>query len=58
MRKLAFKITIRTALYNHSLTCVVTQRLLRELCPLASGAQFPFFGLLFVRRANFFGPWI
>ena len=30
---------------------------MRELCPLASGAKFPFFGLLFARPENvFFGP--
>ena len=39
-------------LYNQRLTCVVKQRLLRELCPLASCPRFPFFGLLLVRPEN------
>ena len=53
VRKLTFKKTILTAIYSQSLTCVVRQRLLRELCPLASGAKFPFFRQLFVRPADF-----
>ena len=44
-------------LVQSSLTCIVRQRLLRELCPLASGAKCPFFGLLLVRPENVFsGP--